>query len=527
VLTAAEMQAARVVLKIVDAATKVFLDQTVIIETYGNASAQHAFDFDTASAAQSVDNNTILSGLNDVSTSDLNTACDTVTVTSMATDVITAAAISTEAVSEIQSGLSTVTEAQVNAQCDIALSDYDPPTRAELTTDTNSIITQVNANETKIDTIDTVVDRIEDDTQNIQAQIGTDGAGLTNMPWNASWDAEVQSECIDALNAYDPPTNTEMTTAFTEIKGATFASTDTLEAIRDRGDAAWVTGAGGSAPTVGEIRTEMETNGGKLDHLWEMTEDDSGTRRYTANALEEAPSGTGGDATAANQATIQADLDILTGADGVILNTTQANYAPATSAALTTVDNEIAAMQSNVTDILADTNELQGDWTNTGRLDTILDAVNSKTTNLPADPASETNVDANETKIDTMQGNVTSILEDTGTTLDGKINTIDGIVDTILVDTNSLNDTKIPDTISLAAINAEVDTALDTAISSPTADSINDYIARMKKVMVNKMEITEADGATVIYEDNDVTEYCNVAAAYASDSTTTTRKRLE
>lgn len=28
---------------------------------------------------------------------------------------------------------------------------YDPPTRAELTTDTNSIITQVNANETKID----------------------------------------------------------------------------------------------------------------------------------------------------------------------------------------------------------------------------------------------------------------------------------------------------------------------------------------------------------------------------------------
>ncbi|KKN20057.1 hypothetical protein LCGC14_0939510 [marine sediment metagenome] len=48
VLTATEMQFARGVLKIVDAATKVFLDTVVHIETYGNASAQHAFDLDTA-----------------------------------------------------------------------------------------------------------------------------------------------------------------------------------------------------------------------------------------------------------------------------------------------------------------------------------------------------------------------------------------------------------------------------------------------------------------------------------------------
>lgn len=48
VLTATEMQASRLVLKVVDAATKVFLDKVVIIETYGNASAQHAMDFDVA-----------------------------------------------------------------------------------------------------------------------------------------------------------------------------------------------------------------------------------------------------------------------------------------------------------------------------------------------------------------------------------------------------------------------------------------------------------------------------------------------
>jgi len=42
--------------------------------------------------------------------------------------------------------------------------------------------------------------------------IGT-GSGLSAVPWNAAWDAEVQSECTDALNAYDPPTKAELDTA--------------------------------------------------------------------------------------------------------------------------------------------------------------------------------------------------------------------------------------------------------------------------------------------------------------------------
>ena len=65
--------------------------------------------------------------------------------------------------------------------------------------------------ETKIDTVDGVADAILVDT----AVIGALGAGLTAVPWNAAWDAEVQSECTDALNAYDPPTDTEMLAAHT------------------------------------------------------------------------------------------------------------------------------------------------------------------------------------------------------------------------------------------------------------------------------------------------------------------------
>ena len=42
--------------------------------------------------------------------------------------------------------------------------------------------------------------------------IGAAGAGLTAVPWNAAWDAEVQSEVADALAVYDPPTRAELTT---------------------------------------------------------------------------------------------------------------------------------------------------------------------------------------------------------------------------------------------------------------------------------------------------------------------------
>lgn len=55
----------------------------------------------------------------------------------------------------------------------------------------------------KADTAATLIDT---------AEIGAAGAGLTALPWNAAWDAEVQSECTDALNAYDPPTRAELTT---------------------------------------------------------------------------------------------------------------------------------------------------------------------------------------------------------------------------------------------------------------------------------------------------------------------------
>lgn len=76
------------------------------------------------------------------------------------------------------------------------------------------------------DSLQALRDHIGDGTNLTEA--GGTGDQLTAVPWNSSWDAEVQSECTDALNAYDPPTKTEMDAGFSALNdpsAATIAST--------------------------------------------------------------------------------------------------------------------------------------------------------------------------------------------------------------------------------------------------------------------------------------------------------------
>lgn len=56
-----------------------------------------------------------------------------------------------------------------------------------------------------------------------------DGSDFTAIPWNASWDAEVQSEATDALNAYDPPTNAEMVAR--TLASASYATASSLSTL--------------------------------------------------------------------------------------------------------------------------------------------------------------------------------------------------------------------------------------------------------------------------------------------------------
>lgn len=96
-------------------------------------------------------------------------------VGAMATDTITSGAIAASAVTELQSGLAT---------------------SAALSTLSTTIGTPAGAS-------------VSADIAAIEAQtddIGAGGAGLTAIPWNAAWDAEVQSEVVDGLTQYGAST---------------------------------------------------------------------------------------------------------------------------------------------------------------------------------------------------------------------------------------------------------------------------------------------------------------------------------
>jgi hypothetical protein len=149
-----------------------------------------------------------------------------------------------------------------------------------------------------------------------------------------------------------------------------------------------------------------------------------------------------------------------TGADSDTLETISDQLdATATASALSTVagylDTEIAA-------ILADTNELQTDWTNGGRLDLIVDAIlaDTSTDGVAVAAASvrgaigmdAANLDTQLSAIaddasailedtgTTLPATLAAILEDTGTTIPGTITTIDTLIDrccTVIIGTVS------------------------------------------------------------------------------------------
>ncbi len=80
---------------------------------------------------------------------------------------------------------------------------------------------------------------------------------------------QVNTEADAALSDYDAPTKTEMDSAFTEIKGATWASgTDTLEHIRNKQT--------DIEADTNELQTDW-ANGGRLDLIIDQILADTGT----------------------------------------------------------------------------------------------------------------------------------------------------------------------------------------------------------------------------------------------------------
>lgn len=109
-----------------------------------------------------------------------------------AANTINASALAADAVTEIQSGLATAANLATVA--------------GYLDTEIAAIVTSTGT------TIPAQIAALNNlSSGQVVAALGT-GSWASAIPWNAAWDAEVQSECTDALNAYDPPTRAELTT---------------------------------------------------------------------------------------------------------------------------------------------------------------------------------------------------------------------------------------------------------------------------------------------------------------------------
>ncbi len=213
-------------------------------------------------------------------------------------------------------------------------------------------------------------------------------------------------------------------------------------------------------------------------------------------------------------------------------------------AALPTAAENRAEMDSNstqLTAIVADTNELQTDWTNGGRLDLILDATATASalatvdgnvdailvdtsTSLPADIAAISSLDAAgvrsaiglasanlDTQLGTIDTNVDAVLVDTGTTLPATLSTIDGNVDAILVDTG----TTLP-----AAIPSVSDILTTQMTESYAADGVAPTLTQA--VMLTQQILSEASAVSTTMTVRRLDGSATAATFTLNDDTTPT-----
>ena len=183
--------------------------------------------------------------------------------------------------------LNNVSTADVNAACDTALVDFAGPTLVEMT----AAFTQIKgATWATTDTLEAIRNRGD-------AAWGTATGFNTVVPDNAGIaangvaigalnnvsTADVNAACDTALVDFAGPTLVEMTAAFTQIKGATWSVTDTLEAIRNRGDAAWGTASGFN--TVVPDNAGISANGAAIAALNDFDPTAQMTESYAANGV--------------------------------------------------------------------------------------------------------------------------------------------------------------------------------------------------------------------------------------------------
>jgi len=315
-------------------------------------------------------------------------------------------------------------------------------------------------------------------------------------------------------------------TGFMDVNIKTIGRTDAqeteannLETICASSNGSALTEAGGTGDHLTAVPLHADwQNGGRLDLILDIIAADTTTDIPALIAATEAKIDTIDgivDNILADTNELQTDW-----ANGgrldLILDIIAADTTTDIPALIAAAEAKIDTIDGIVDNILVDTNELQTDWANGGRLDLILDIIAADTTtDIPA-------------TITTMQGNVTDILADTnelqtdwanGGRLDllidailadtGELQTdwadggrLDLLIDAILADTNELQTDDYP--TSIAALQTDLDTLTDAAGepgqgAPPVSASLVDKIAYLYKFMRNKIM---TDATTIeVYDD--------------------------
>lgn len=287
-------------------------------------------------------------------------------VGAMAAGVVTAAAIATDAIDA--DALAADAIAEINATVDTALSDYDAPTKAELDAGLAALNDPTAA---------AIADAVWDEATTGHVTAGTFGEQLKTD--------------VDAILA---DTNELQTDDYPTTLAAMDAKLDTIDNFLDTEVAAILEDTGTTIPaqisalnniSAAEVNAEVDAaiETYHLDHLLaatydpaskpgaadallnELVESDAGVSRFTANALEQAP--TGGSAPSA------ADI-----ADAVL------DEALSGHTTAGTLGKAIADIESDVTAVLADTDELQTDDIPglVSALESLISAIKAKTDSL-------------------------------------------------------------------------------------------------------------------------------------------------
>jgi hypothetical protein len=246
-------------------------------------------------------------------------------------------------------------------------------------------------------TVDTVVDGIVTELAKVPKSDST-------VTWNSTALASIQTECTDALNAYDPPTKTEMDSAFT----TTNDKIDTMDDFLHDEIMAILT-------DTNELQTDL-ANGGRLDLLIDAIKAKTDNLTFTVAGDVDVNVQTwkGSTAPAMTGDAYAVVSNVETGCVGIATEvaglTVSMAKIPKSDSTVTWNATALGSIQSECADALnaydpPTKTEMDSAFSTTnGKIDTIDDFL-------------DTEIAAISSAITTMDGKVDSILEDTGTTL--------------------------------------------------------------------------------------------------------------